>query len=184
MARTVQLPKATGGQDPMSHVNRCQQDLERRAAAATGRSITEHVGEFIHRVEFIVGYDHRAFPADCGRGGHGQHGMDMVLTLQGPAGAVSWTVGLGDLVPGTVEHGRAGDHGSAFGISTGGVVVHSATPLHGFEEEGICHLLPAGRCWSTIGYLLAKPILEAFAADGLRAVWALLTEHLAEMDQT
>ena len=82
---------------------RCVRDFERRKKASEDDSISEVVGEFTRRMTWTVGFDHRAFPDDCGGGGHGQHGMELRFILIGADGAVQWMVNWGDMVPGNVD---------------------------------------------------------------------------------
>lgn len=172
-------------------VNRCLADRERRVRAMNDSELIQRVGNLERRIAFNVGYDHRAFPEDCGGGGHGQHGMTLRFTLVGPKGAVAWSAALSNWVPGNVMHGRVEAEepwslvpanpriGDAY---TESVAFHSPEPTYeGHQGRDNCHLPPEGTCYWDESYMAAEPVLEAFLAHGPMAVWACLARHYQEM---
>jgi hypothetical protein len=149
----------------------------------------ERVGNIERRIVFEVGYDHRAFPDECGGGGHGQHGMNMRWVLIGPKGAVQWLVYMTNWVPGNVRHGEVGAEHPVSIVPVNRVIgdgmaadigYHSPVPLwEGQEEYGHmkCELLPEGECYYDGSGVNAEPLLEAFLAHGPHAVWAALARY-------
>jgi hypothetical protein len=138
------------------------------------------------RISFVVGYDHTAHPEDCGGGGHGRHGMEMIFTLIGPAGAVSWTANMRQWYPGNIDHGHVGPNGGFFSavpsshrIDDGsGVAVDYHSREQQYEGQwcrDACRLLN-GTCYSDVSYLHAGEILEEFINHGPMAVWAALAK--------
>lgn len=173
---------------------RCVEDLERRQRAWADRALVERQGDMERRIEFQVGYDHRAFPNDCGGGAHGQHGMEMMFLLIGPAGAVQWKVAMPNWVPGNVDvidtvpgdwpvslvpaNSRIGD---VYPVDLG---FHSPKPTYeGQENYGRddCHILPGGTCYYDGSGLNAGPVLQAFLSYGPMAVWSALARYYQEL---
>jgi hypothetical protein len=170
--------------------NRCETDRDRRRRASRDKGLTEVVGEMRRTIQFDVGYDHRAFPEECGGGGHGQHGMTMGFLLQGPHGVVQWSVNMPNWVPGNVVHGGVPSeflsavpaYPQISDLYADSLGYHSPTPLHEWQKDygrDDCMMLPDGICFYDESSLNAEPMLEAFLAHGPHAVWALLGDYYA-----
>ena len=162
---------------------RCLEAQERRKESFKSRvAVTEKWGDFERWIEFIPGYDHRAFPKDCGGGGHGQHGMEMAWYLRGELGVVQWKVCFIQAVPGNV--GTLGNvpvrHANVDDIMAVDLGYHSPKPRwEGQEDYGRmdCDLLPGGECYYDGSGLNAGPVLERFINEGPGAVWSELVDY-------
>lgn len=179
--------------DPESAPNRCKADRDRRERAMTDAGLVQRDGVMERRIIFEVGYDHRAFPDDCGGGGHGQHGMNMRWVLIGPAGAVQWLTYMSNWVPGNVRHGTVGDIHPVSLVPTNGRIgdgmaadlgYHSPVRPSWDDNEWVskqdCEFLPDGYCYYDGSGLNAEPVLEAFLSHGPHAVWASLARFYME----
>jgi hypothetical protein len=173
--------------------NPCHADRERRERAVADSALVARDGPMERRIEFEVGYDHRAFPEACGGGGHGCHGMTLRFILAGPAGAVQWAAAMPNCYPGNVSHGsiaatRVGSIvpieapeaiGDGYATDLG---YHSPAPHYDDQTRmDHCHLLPQGYCYYDGSALNAEPVLEAFLAHGPHAVWAALARYYSEL---
>lgn len=171
-------------------MNRCEADRERRQRALNDSALTERVGNLERRIMFEVGYDHRAFPEDCGGGGHGQHGMTMRFVLIGPHGAVQWVCTMSNWVPGNVYYGGMQRIGTASLVpasnhiddgKTTDLGYHSPHQHYDGQPAYKCDYLPAGECYYDGSGLNAEPLLEAFLAHGPHAVWAALARYYSDV---
>jgi hypothetical protein len=146
-------------------VDRCQEDKKRRVEALRDAGVTQDLGNGMsRRVDFYVGYDHRAFPDDCGGGGHGQHGMEMAFYLIGPVGAVQWKVAMPAWTPrpvgvtGNLEHVAMRGIADIYAVDLG---YHWPKPRYDRQEPMECDLLPGGRCfydgWGSTPVRCSKP---------------------------
>lgn len=177
--------------------NRCKTDTARRQRAAADDTITEELGNGMKRsVQFDVGYDHIAFPEDCGGGGHGKHGMTIRFLLTGPHGVVQWVVNLPNWIPGHVDitdnvtvtqsvsavtiDPRRYRFGDGMPVDLG---YHSPTPRwEGQEQYGRqCDYLPEGYCYYDGSSLNAGSILAAFLEHGPHVVWASLARYYTDV---
>lgn len=174
-------------------MNRCRDDLKRRERARADNSVSEDLGGMVRTIGFDVGYDHRAFPDDCGGGGHGVSGMKLNFILRGPGGAVVWAAYLPNWYPGNVAE-FMGDIPAAEGLQSlvpcrrdsDGIAYdlgyHSPKPQYDdHTRQDLCHLLPEGYCYYDGSSLNAQPILEAFLEHGPHAVWASLARYYQEV---
>lgn len=157
-----------------STFNECQADRERRKNLDS-EALAHSDGEFEKQIHFRVGYDHRAFPKLCGGGGHGQHGMEMVWYLKGPAGAIQWVVFLSDFTPTNIS--SLGDINGRSGAMAADLGYHSFKPQYEDQPDyGPCKVLGTEQCYYDGSGLAAGEVLKKFVVDGPDAVWAHLRE--------
>lgn len=180
---------------PMSDVNPCKADNERRQRAFRDATVAERFGNFERSVTFEVGYDHRSHPEACGGGGHGQSGMTMRWILKGPDGATQFCAYMPNWVPGHVNRiGGVQPEGDISVVHVGRTLnedlmgtdlgYHSPKPQwEGQEQYGRddCHLLDGGTCYYDGSGLNAEPVLAAFLDHGPHAVWVALARYYAEL---
>lgn len=171
-------------------VNRCQADRERRERAWNDAALSERQGDMERHIIFEVGYDHTAFPEDCGGGGHGRHGMNLRFVLVGPKGAVQWLAYMTSWVPGNVRHGTVDGLGDVSLVPLNSTIgdgmaadlgYHSPVPRYGSQSAMKCEWLPEGECYYDGSGLNAEPLLEAFLNHGPHAVWAALAHYYTEV---
>jgi hypothetical protein len=165
--------------------NPCVADRDRQARANRDCGITEQLGNGgWRRIEFEVGYDHRAFPEACGGGGHGQHGMSMTFLLGGPDGVVQWKINMLGWVPGNVSEYSGGIrnwHPRLDLVMPTDLGHHWRTPT--YEEEwqpdSDCEYIGGQRCFYDGSGLNAGELTAGFLADGPHYVWAHLARYYA-----
>jgi hypothetical protein len=172
-------------------MNRCERARLTRARALNDAALVERNGAMERRIIFEAGYDHSAFPEDCGGGGHGKHGMGLRFVFSGPKGSVQWVANMFNWYPGNVSHGSVGgtfeasfvpafqhQHiGDAYAADLG---FHSPTPMYEEHTKYECEYLPEGYCYYDGSTLNAEPLLEAFLEHGPHAVWAALARYYNE----
>jgi hypothetical protein len=167
--------------------NRCKADWDRRHEAMRDNGVTEELGlGMSRRIEFEVGYDHRAFPEDCGGGGHGQHGMGLAFIFFGPEGAVQWKVSLTEWTP--REVGMLGGLPTRYpqldSVHPVDLGYHWRTPTYEGQElfGSVCEYLKAP-CYYDGSALNVGPILEKFLNYGPHAVWAELARYYNQVKE-
>jgi hypothetical protein len=162
---------------------RCAADWQRRTEACKDCTVSEDVEGFTRRLQLTPGYDHTAFADDCGRGGHGLHGMELRCVLIGPQGATQWLVYLSQLIPGTeVKFGsvkpRWADGDVLMAADIG---YHWTVPRYEGQERRECDLLPEGFCYYDGSSLRAEELVAPFLVEGLGAVWKRLRDEYDEL---
>lgn len=146
--------------------------------------------DLTREVRFEKGYDYRDVPND----GRGAHGMDIRFILRGPRGAIACKVSTGWMVnPLVGRFSRSGNNERRRGVgldlgvwdhypSGSGIAAHVAEPPAGKDWLGPddCDVLPGGRCYGDVGYLVADEFVLRLVRDGEDAAWDFLAEIYAD----
>jgi len=111
--------------------------------------------------------------------GHGIHGMQIRWLLRGPRGAVQFLV-FTDWVP-----GRKTDPATAFMFPMGADLgYHAVVPQYeGDSGPRPCEYLPGGQCYCDGSGLQAMDLMPEFIAWGEPAIWAVLEERYASLEE-
>lgn len=162
-------------------IGRCVDAQKRRAEAIKDCEIAQEVDGFTRHLSITPGYDHRAFPEDCGGGGHGCHGMDLRFVLVGPEGAVQWLAFLTQFTPtapisriGSVEIAHPSLDETLMPADLG---YHWPTARYEGQESRECEYLPGGHCYYDGSGLAAEEIVLPFLTDGPAGVWRELRAY-------
>jgi hypothetical protein len=143
---------------------------------------------FTRSIRIEPGYNHLD---EKGPKARGQHGMEIWFILEGPAGAITFSLNTGWAPPKAgvtpltsygelpVRHPVDPRLDGAFPLATH-VGFHWRSEVNGGEigPEGPCPYLD-GRpaCWYDAGYTMADRVLHGFIRRGEPAVWLALLGH-------
>lgn len=121
------------------------------------------------------------------------NGLEFIFILRGPAGAISWELMTGIMERPVQDAGwsvfdnRPPRRGSRPGLDytratpsgfpiAGPVASHVPDSVEYLIGPAECNILPGGRCWQNIGYLIGDRVLAALVACGDPGVWRELLD--------
>jgi hypothetical protein len=150
---------------------------EEHGRAADARR-ARHARGLVRRVDLSPAYDRRhAEPSK----NYGVHGVDLRMTLIGPAGAVTFTLFTGWHLPHVAQGVEArGDRALAVLLrpQPAGVDYHSPVPRHeGQTVRPDCGYLGGRPCYSDGSSLAAGDVFNRLLTGGHEAVWAYLEDY-------